>query len=439
MSNNRKWLVAILALSVALRLGVSLYLGDAVVKLPGVTDQLSYHNLAIRVMDGHGFSFGEPWWPVTAANAPTAHWSYLYTYYLVVVYKIFGVHALAARLIQSLVVGILQPLLVYWIGKRLINAQAGLAGALITAVYGYFIYYAGTLMTEPFYITGILAVLYVAIMWALDTASASKALRYGLILGLLAVATILMRQLFLLVMPFILLWIGWVKLRQKQSALLGVAASVVIIGLVILPFTLFNYQRFDRFVLLNTNAGFAFFWGNLPQYGTEFEPIMTAETGNYLSVIPEKYRGLDEAALDQALLGEGLKNILADPLRYILLSVSRIPHYFMFWPSSSSGLISNLTRVGSFGLFLPFMLYGLYLWLSNRISEAKRSIEHPLFFLLLFAVVYTGIHIFTWTLVRYRLPVDAVMILFAGVSLIDIGRRFWMQRNKARNEPMLSR
>lgn len=431
MSNNRKWLVAILVLSVTLRLVVSLYLGDTVVALPGVTDQLSYHNLAIRVMDGHGFSFGEPWWPVTAANAPTAHWSYLYTFYLVLVYKIFGVHALAARLIQSLAVGILQPLLVYWIGKRVINVSVGLAGALITAVYGYFIYYAGTLMTEPFYIAGILAVLYVAIMWALDKSSAAKSLRYGLILGILAAATILLRQLFLLVVPFILLWIGWVKLRQKQPALLGMVASVVIIGLVILPFTLYNYQRFDRFVLLNTNAGFAFFWGNLPQYGTEFEPIMSAETGNYLSVIPEKYRRLDEAALDQALLGEGLKNILADPLRYILLSLSRIPHYFMFWPSSSSGLISNLTRVGSFGLFLPFILYGLYLWLSNRIPEAKRSIEHPLFLLVLFAVVYSGIHIFTWTLVRYRLPVDAVMILFAGVGLIDIGRRFWTPRKRA--------
>lgn len=420
MTNSRKWLLAILLLSVLLRIGVSFYLGDTVVELPGVSDQLSYHNLALRVMNGHGFSFGEPWWPVTAANAPTAHWSYLYTFYLVLVYKIFGVHAIAARLIQSLVVGILQPLLTYWIGKRLVNENAGLAGAFITAIYGYFIYYAGTLMTEPFYITGILAVLYVSVLWVMDSAPGGKTVRYGLILGILAAATILFRQLFLLIVPFILLWIAWVNLRQKQSFLPGVAASILVIGLVILPFTLFNYQRFDRFVLLNTNAGFAFFWGNLPQYGTEFEPIMSAETGNYLSVIPDQFRGLDEAALDQALLGEAIRNILADPLRYIQLSLSRIPHYFMFWPSADSGLISNLSRVGSFGLFLPFMLYGLYLWLSNRISGARRSIEHPLFILLLFGLVYSGIHILTWSLVRYRLPVDAVMIVFAGIALTKL-------------------
>lgn len=428
---SRKYLILILAISVFVRVLASLYLGDVVNALPGVTDQLSYHNLAIRVMDGYGFSFGEPWWPLTAANAPTAHWSYLYTFFLVGVYSVFGVHALAARLIQSIIIGIFHPLLVYWIGKRLINDKVGLAGALITAIYGYFIYYSATLMTEPFYITGILAVLFVAIRWVQEsTADHKNSLLYGILLGIFATATILLRQLFLLVVPFILLWVGYVRLREKQPVLPGIIVSLVVIGLTILPFTIYNYQRFDRFVLLNTNAGFAFFWGNLPQYGTEFEPIMNSESRNYFSVIPEKYHGLDEAALDQALLKEGISNVLSDPGRYLLLSLSRIPSYFMFWPSPESGMISNLTRVGSYGIFLPFMIYGVYLWLRNRITLAKFSFTHPLSLLILFAVVYTIIHVLTWTLVRYRLPVDAVMIVFAGVALVDLLQRYLTKRSQ---------
>ena len=47
----------------------------------------------------------------------------------------------------------------------------------------------------------------------------------------------------------------------------------------------------------------------------------------------------------------------------------------------------------------------------------------PLFLLYMFIVVYTGIHILTWTLVRYRLPVDAVLVIFAGLAMVDlIGR-----------------
>jgi len=421
--NARTLLVLILLLSVALRVIAAFYLGDQVVSLPGTEDQLSYHNLAIRVMQGHGFSFGEPWWPLTAANAPTAHWSYLYTFFLTLVYGIFGVHPLAARLIQAVLVGALQPLLIYLLGTRASGEKVGLAGAFITAIYGYFIYYAATLMTEPFYITGILAILYIAILWA-QKPNASQ-LRYGLLFGLLAVGTILLRQLFLLIIPFILLWVWWMKWRAKQPVFVGLATSVLVIGLVILPFTIYNYQRFDRFVLLNTNAGFAFFWGNLPQYGTEFESIMTSETGTYFSVIPEELRGLDEASLDQALLSRGIGFVLDDPVRYALLSLSRIPSYFMFWPSRASGIVSNLTRVGSYGLFLPFMLYGLYLWMHGRIPQAQFSLTHPLFLLISFCVLYTVIHILTWTLVRYRLPVDAVMIVFAGAALIDLGQRFF--------------
>jgi hypothetical protein len=43
--------------------------------------------------------------------------------------------------------------------------------------------------------------------------------------------------------------------------------------------------------------------------------------------------------------------------------------------------------------------------------------------LILFALVYSGVHILTWTLIRYRLPVDAVLIPFAGLALYDVAGR----------------
>ncbi|MCG7754902.1 glycosyltransferase family 39 protein, partial [Flavihumibacter cheonanensis] len=95
-------------------------------------DQISYNNLAQRVLGGDGFTFGELWWPLTAPGEPTAHWSFLYTLYLVIVYAIFGPNPLAARLIQAVIVGILHPLLAYLIGKRVFGQIAGLIAAAIT-------------------------------------------------------------------------------------------------------------------------------------------------------------------------------------------------------------------------------------------------------------------------------------------------------------------
>jgi 4-amino-4-deoxy-L-arabinose transferase-like glycosyltransferase len=204
-SRPKKILIVILAVSVLLRILAAFYLGNRVEELPGTYDQISYHALALRVLDGYGFTFGEPWWPATAAGAPTAHWSYPYVGYLVGIYGLFGPAPLIARLIQAILVGILQPYVTFLLARRVFNQSVGLASAAIAAVYGYFIYYAANLMTEPFYITAILASLYLAIR-LVDRARERRPHRFrqdlawGLAFGMVLGAAILFPA-FLLIIP----------------------------------------------------------------------------------------------------------------------------------------------------------------------------------------------------------------------------------------------
>lgn len=450
-SNNRRtWsfvaqardgqiLIAILVVSVMLRAAAAFSLGEQVVDLPGTADQISYHTLALRVLGGHGFTFDRDWWPLTAAGSPTAHWSYLYTFYLVAVYALFGPHPLVARLIQSLVVGLLQPYLAYRLADQIfppsfhlesdaVNPSSvqepkwiPLLAAAITALYAYFIYYAATLMTEPFYITAILAALCLTIAIARRTlgpgtrgaAKESLMLRIGL--GLALAVAVLLRQLFLIFVPFLCLWLAASTYRRQgwRQSLVSILLPVFIVGLAILPFTVYNYARFGRIVLLNTNSGFAFFWGNHPIYGTNFVDILPPEGPSYQDLIPAELRKLDEAALDQALFKRGLQYVLDDPGRYVLLSLSRIKSYFKFWPEPTSNALSNITRISSFGLFLPFMIYGLLRSLVKRPSPYASLVY-------LFVSLYAAIHLLSWALIRYRLPVDAVMIIFAGLGVAHL-------------------
>ncbi len=100
-------LFAILLVSVLLRVGVALCLGDEISGIcGGAHDQVSYDALAQRVAAGHGFSFGAAWWPGVATDQPTAFWSYLYTLYLAGVYTLFGHNILAGRLMRCLVMPI---------------------------------------------------------------------------------------------------------------------------------------------------------------------------------------------------------------------------------------------------------------------------------------------------------------------------------------------
>jgi hypothetical protein len=192
----------------------------------------------------------------------------------------------------------------------------------------------------------------------------------------------------------------------------------------IVPWTVRNYRAFDMFVPLNTNAGYAFFWGNHPIYGTHFVGILPKNGPSYYDLIPKELLGLNEAELDRALLRRGMGLVVDDPLRFVLLSLSRAAEYFKFWPSSESGMLSNISRVGSFGLFLPFMLYGL--WVSARLVRDHKHVgrRSDVVLLYLFVVVYTGVHLLSWALIRYRLPVDAVLLIFAAVGLERLAQRF---------------
>lgn len=435
-NHSEQLLPLLLIVSVILRIAVAMALGNDVKELPGTFDQVSYHELAQRVLNGFGFSFGKNWWPVTAANSPTAHWSFLYTSYLVGVYALTS-SPLMARVIQAVIVGLLHPYLVFRIGERIFGSKVALLSAGITVFYSYFIYYAGTLMTEPFYITAILAVFYLTIQLA-DIEKTKDGIVGAVGLGFCLGASLLFRQLFLLFIPFLFLWLWWARRKQRPSLTLSISLiSISVMSLMIIPVTLYNDARFNRFVLLNTNAGYAFFLANHPAYGTDFIPARDME--DYQSLIPKELKTLDEAALDQTLLKLGLQFVFDDPWRYFLLSLDRIPEYFKFWPSADSGMVSNVSRLSSFGITFPWMIAGIVLWLKTKWKQKlPELLETPEVLLLGFFGVYSGIHILSWALVRYRLPVDAVLILFAGLAVNDLMQWYLNRKNRTQafsNEP----
>ena len=476
-------LIAIIAISVMLRVVVSFLLGNEIEILPSIADQLSYHNLALRILDGHGFSFEYDWWPATRAGEPTAHWSYLYTLYLAAVYAVFGPNPLVARLIQAIAGGVLMPWLAYRLARHVFPPNleqplsapvpgeylprftrlnglnrlwAGaqpvipLLAATWMAIYGYFIYFAAALMTETFYISGIL--------WTLDCAlrinqknNLPRRLAW-VELGAAIGVTALLRQVFLPFVPFLFLWLFWAGFRSARqdqrsapahkapemvprsifgATLRGELIAGLVIVLLIAPVTTFNYRQFERFVLLNTNAGYAFYWSNHPIYGDDYQPILSDDMPNYLDLLPKEVLWMDEAALDRELMRRGIQFVKDDPGRYLRLSLDRIPAYFIFWPLTTSSVFSNLTRVLSYGIALPFIIAGIVMWaldvrqgaLSRRGKSRGWIVParlEPGVLLLSFAVIYTLVHVLSWAGIRYRLPVDAVTLIFGARSLYGL-------------------
>jgi 4-amino-4-deoxy-L-arabinose transferase-like glycosyltransferase len=260
-------------------------------------------------------------------------------------------------------------------------------------------------------------------------------------LGLAWGVAVLLRQQALLLVPLFLAWLLWatwghIKLRRFA---LSVALSLGIVAAFILPWTIRNYVLYGDFLPLNSNVGYALYAANHPQQGSRFEPLN-------LAPVPEEWRGLNEAELNSKLTAAGIGFVLDDPGRFALQTLDRFRNYFRFWPEKTSSAIANVSRVLSYGLYLPFMLYGLLLSLrlfhsrptdlgSKEVDSATTSsvlrCPHGLILLYLYVVTYSAIHLLSWAMHRYRLPVDAVMMVFVGLALVDVQRRL-VRARKAR-------
>jgi hypothetical protein len=134
----------------------------------------------------------------------------------------------------------------------------------------------------------------------------------------------------------------------------------------------------------------------------------------------------------------GIGFVLEDPIRYARLSLSRVADYFLFWPTAGSSLVSNVSRVASFGWLWPFMIAGAVQAL-RRSGSVVQALRSPAGLLTLFAFVYTGIHLLSWALVRYRLPVDAALLAFAGSAIGETAekvRQPWLSMMARRSQPV---
>jgi hypothetical protein len=414
-----RWLTVIVALGALARVAVAVYLGNVVEPISPAYDQIYFHDVAVNLLAGRGFVFTRTPWPFIRAGEPTAYVSFLYNLLLAGVYGLFGVQPLVARVIQALLCS-LMPLQVYWLVRLVLDRsrrwgeRAGavaVVAAAITAGYAYFVYYSATLQTEGLYL--------MAVVWSLSATlklADAPTLRHWAVWGLAVTLASLLRQAF---MPMAALLFLYVLVKGFRRVRVGhVAAAAGIAAVLILPWTARNYVVFDRFLLLNSQAGQVFWNANHPDLGTTFE-------GSPMFDIPADLRDLNEVNLSNELMRRGLRNVAADPGRFVRLSMCKLVEFYRFWPAPDSSTLNNVARTGSFAVCLPLMVVGLAL----SLREWRRWL-----LLYLFIGAYTSVHAVTWPGIRYRMPVDAALVPFAALTVVAVASRAAARRAKHRTD-----
>lgn len=397
MTKNRP-LLAILAVALISRVAVAVYLGDTNQAWP-LHDQNTYDTLAQRFLAGKGFSFAEGWYPWIPPDTQTSYFSGAMVLYLSAIYAVVGYHPVAARIVTA-VIGAASCYLVYRLGRKMFGEQVGLLSAGLMAVYAYLVYYSATLMTETPFIAAVLLSLNVAV----DVKERSTWGRWAWLGAFLALA-VLFRQSALL---FAVVLVGWVYLTSRQRPpLLLATVPFLIIALGLAPFTARNYSLFGRFLLSESQFGHVFWVGNHPDRDVTYDFEDTA----WVAPLPDDIAEVNEAEKTYVLMQRGLQNVLDDPARFVELSLHRAKTMFTFWPTSSSSTTSNVARVMSFGLLFPFAVYGLVLSLRDW---------RRFFILYGFIITHSGVYVASWMMIRYRVPVDPLLIMFGAYGMVHI-------------------
>ncbi len=205
-----------------------------------------------------------------------------YSLFLALIYIITGGSYLAARYVQ-IFIGLVNILLIYLIGKRVLDYRAGLFSALGVATYWAFVYYDMELNQVTIYITINLLCFYL-LLQAYQRQKIALLSLAGIVFGF---GAWFRGEVFLLTFPISLFVVFLFFERDKvKKAIIGGAIFFIFGLLPIIPLASYNYYRCGAFTSGSHNAECSL--------SIAFHP----ETPEYASYTPEMLRWLNKTPED---------------------------------------------------------------------------------------------------------------------------------------------
>jgi 4-amino-4-deoxy-L-arabinose transferase-like glycosyltransferase len=249
---SRRWLIVILAVALALRVGFAAARGLNAAPEPG-SDQFEYDAYAWNLAQGNGYRGPSP--DVADPNHLTAYRPPMPSVVMAGAYAVIGHRYDAVRLVHCLL-GVGSVWLTYRIGRQAYGCRVGMLAAAGYALYPVAVIQSGELLSEP------LGVFLFLLFIDLSLTLASRgtwpvAVAAGVILGL----ALLTRANYALMVPLFVLW-AVVQFRGDRRLLVRALSVLVFAGLTMSPWVVRNYFVFGKFIPFSTAGGSGLLQGN---------------------------------------------------------------------------------------------------------------------------------------------------------------------------------
>jgi hypothetical protein len=431
------WLPLIVIVALGLRLG---FAWDQERKIPRdlvglVPFMQETGNIAFSLALGQGF--GSPYWQETG---PTAWLTPVYPYMVAGAYHLFGIHtphAFYAMVLLNILCSVATCVPIFYVGKRVGGLAIASLAAWLWAVFPN----AWIIPFEWIWDTSLSALLMAAILWAtlrLADGDTGRAESYGSVrdglnaadlhpwrgwcgYGLLWGFALMTNPSLGVMLPFL---IGWAVDRSRRRGqpdgrvrLRGPLLAVAIAILCCVPWTIRNYWAFHRFIPLRSNFAFELWLGNNENFDPESQVVPPAnperaEIHNYIH--------MGETAFMEDKWRQASSFIRSHPRLEVILFVRRFVATWTGMEKPVEGFRDSDSLMARVALASNF-LAGIGALCGIIVLFLRRS-PHALL-LAAFPIVFPIVYYLTHASLRYRHPIDPIVMLLTAVAICGVGDR----------------
>lgn len=297
----------------------------------------------------------------------------------------------------------------YLLARQLYNRPVALLAAALMAVNPEATYYC--IQLNP----AILMMLLTA-LWLLFVLRAARGGRpLDLLLGALFLGlSLLLRPHFLYFVPVIAAYFCFRLPRARAAG--AVLVLLAVLGALLAPWALRTWRLHGTPMLGPTLVWREFVVANNPR-------AVNNPLGFVMDEVDEELYRLGEAEVDRLMFARGMQFVREHPGMFLELCCDRFVRLWRFYPHLEFvGWSYAAIMLVSYGLFVPFMLWGL-------VAAARRRWRtHLLLWLLL--LYYSAVCSIVVSYTRYRLTLQALLLTFAAAGLCAAWQAW--QRRRAR-------
>ncbi len=313
------------------------------------------------------------------------------------------------QILTDIFISVISVWLIFLLSMHLFqNRLAALLSASVAALYPHFLFYSVSGLTEIFY-TSLLLFSFVLFY--------KKQMIWAIIISILA---LLVRPTLDLLNPIIVILfvisvhgMDWKKIGKY----LGIYffAYVVIMS----PWWIHQYQKYDTFVRLNLGEGVVLYAGN--------NPLNRSGGGiNGVDVDESRFKEMNPVVRNSAQKEAAFEYIVNNPGRFIELSGLKFMRFWRLWPYTPD-------YQQWYVIVASLLSYGIVLFLAVGFTLRNAKVYFrkltPIF--ALFGYL-TMVHMVTIGSIRYRFPLEPFLIIFASYFLVDVFKEkdwfIWIQQ-----------